>query len=190
MPLGSASTSDSTSNDSNTGDFSDKHEGPSILSRLGLRSAVSHSESPSSIPRPGEQQPPAPHSEKGEAGDLKGAIHIAPDNPQLPSDSASASSEWERCVHPEGWVYYYLVDKDEEGTVEYHEIRGALKGTTDQGNPSATIPAAVGFGGLRFYIFIDHTRWYAARVRKLLDDDADSRGVLDYILLAGQHADI
>lgn len=99
---------------------------------------------------------------------------VATNDPKLPF-----SNGWKCCVHPEGWTYFYKVDKDESDIVESHEICGALSGTKQAG-PGATIPA-VRYGGLHVKIYIDHTRWYAAKDRNHLGGDAYRRGVLKYI---------
>ena len=111
---------------------------------------------------------------------------------QLPTEAASLPDSeekgWVRCVHPEGWIYFFKKHGDEPEDIQLHEICGDLKGEIIT-NPSliskatnATSyereqlsgvegegsPVALGYGGLYVQTYVDDQRWYASINKGLL----------------------
>ena len=100
---------------------------------------------------------------------------------QLPTEAASlpASEEkgWVRCVHPEGWIYFFKKNDDESEDIQLHEICGDLKGEVATSHKSEQLsdvegqepPVAPGSGpGLHVQTYVDDQRWYASTDKALL----------------------
>ena len=120
------------------------------------------------------------------------ADHLPKRDDQSPTEAAwlPASEEqgWVRCIHPEGWIYYFKEHDYESEDIQLHEICGDLKGeimTHSAFNSQATNvishtperlsdvegegpPVALEYGGLHLQIYVDNQRWYASKDKALL----------------------
>ena len=120
------------------------------------------------------------------------ADHLPKTDDQPPTEAASlpANEEkgWVRCVHPEGWIYFFKEHDDEPEDIQLHEICGDLKGevvTHLAFNTQATKatshkserlsevdgegpPVALEYGGLHVQTYVDDHRWYASKNKALL----------------------
>jgi len=118
--------------------------------------------------------------------------HLPKTDDQPPTEAASlpASEEkgWVRCVHPEGWIYFFQEHDDELEDIQLHEIRGDLKGeivihptfNSQATNPTShkperlsevdgeAAPVALEYGGLHIQTYVDDQRWYASKDKALL----------------------
>ena len=132
------------------------------------------------------QQPQAPKT------DDHPADHLPRTDDQPPTDAASlpASKEkgWVRCVHPEGWIYFFKEHADELEDTQLHEICGDRQGeimTHPTFNSQATDatsckakrlsevdeegpPVTLEYGGLHVQTYVDDQRWYASKDKALL----------------------
>ena len=104
---------------------------------------------------------------------------------------ASEEKGWVRCVHPQGWIYFFKEHGNEPEDIQLHEICHVLKCeivTNPTSNSQATNatshkperlsdvreerpPAAPGYGGAHVQIYVDHQRWYASIDKALLTDE-------------------
>ena len=112
------------------------------------------------------------------------------DQPPTEAVSLPAIEEkvWVRCVHPEGWIYFFKEHDDEPEDIQLHEICGDLNGeivTHPAFNSQATNaiahkperlskvdgegpPVVLECGGLRVQTYVDNQRWYASKDKALL----------------------
>ena len=120
------------------------------------------------------------------------ADHLPKRDDQPPTDAASlpASEEkgWVRCVHPEGWIYFFKEYDDEPEDIQLHEICGDLKAefvshptlnsqaTNEVSHKPERLsqvdgegpPVALEYGGLHVQTYVDDQRWYASKDKALL----------------------
>ena len=104
---------------------------------------------------------------------------------------ASAEKGWVRCVHPQGWIYFFKEHDHEPEDIQLHEICHVLKceivanptlnsQATDAANHKPERlsdveeegpPVAPGCGGVHVQIYVDDQRWYASIDKALLTDE-------------------
>ena len=104
---------------------------------------------------------------------------------------ASEEKGWFRCVHPEGWIYFFKKYDDQPEDIQLHEICRDLKcevvtnPTLNSQTTNATshkperlsdvgeerAPVAPGHGGVHVQIYVDDQRWYASVDKALLTDE-------------------
>ena len=107
------------------------------------------------------------------------------------SRPASKENGWVRCVHPQGWIYFFKEHDDEPEDIQLHEICRDLKCeivTNPTLNSQATNatshkperlsdveeerpPVAPGYGGVHVQIYVNDQRWYASTDKALLTDE-------------------
>ena len=112
------------------------------------------------------------------------------DQPPTEAASLPANEEkgWVRCVHSEGWIYFFKEHIYETEDIRLHEICGDLKGeilTHLAFNSQATdttsykserlsevdeerLPVALKYGGLHVQTYVDDQRWYTSKDKALL----------------------
>ena len=106
------------------------------------------------------------------------------------SRPTSKEKGWVRCVHPQGWIYFFKEHDNEPEDIQLHEICRDLKceimanPTLNSQATNATShkperlsdveeegpPVAPGYGGVHVQIYVDDQRWYASIDKALLTD--------------------
>ena len=104
---------------------------------------------------------------------------------------ATEEKGWVRCVHPEGWIYFFKEQDDEPEDIQLHEIcrdvryESVTNPTLNSQATNATShkperlsdveeerpPVALGYGGVHVQIYVDDQRWYASIDKALLTDE-------------------
>jgi hypothetical protein len=104
------------------------------------------------------------------------------------SPSVSEEKGWVRCVHPEGWIYFFKKHYYEPEVIHHYEIRSDLKGefvtnptlnsqvTNATGHKPEGLsnvkeegpPVALDYGGLHVQIYVDDQRLHASEDEALL----------------------
>ena len=129
---------------------------------------------------------------KGLKADDQPAYHLPKTDDQAPTHAASllASEEkgWVRCIHPDGWIYFFKEHDHKPEAIQLHEICGDLEGeimTHPTFNSQATTatshkperlsdvegegpPVALEYGRRHVQIYVDDQRWYASKDKALL----------------------